>query len=49
LPPNGFEQFVLKPFAPFEEKLKEEGMQRAMSIIDALKTKTFEEVMNVWN
>lgn len=49
LPPNGFEQFVLKPFAPFEEKLRDEAIQKSLTIIEALKTKSFDEIMNMWN
>lgn len=49
LPPDGFQNFLLKPFAPFENDLKEQGIKKAVSIIEALKTKTFEEVMNEFN
>ncbi len=49
LPPDGFQNFLLKPFAPFENDLKEEGIKKVVSIIEALKTKTFEEVMNEFN
>ena len=49
LPPDGFQNFLLKPFAPFESELKEQGIKKALAIIEALKTKTFEEVMNEFN
>jgi PTH1 family peptidyl-tRNA hydrolase len=49
LPPDGFQNFLLKPFAPFESELKEQGIKKAVQIIDVLKTKTFEEVMNEFN
>lgn len=48
-PPDGFEKFLLSDFAPFETELREQGIKRAVEIIDALKTKTFEEVMNEFN
>lgn len=46
LPPDGFQNFLLKPFAPFELELKEEGIKKAVAIIEALKTETFQEIMN---
>lgn len=49
LPPNGFEQFVLKPFAPFEEEDKELAIKKALTIIEALKTKSFDEIMGEFN
>lgn len=49
LPPDGFQNFLLKPFAPFEGELKEQGIKKAVAIIEALKTKSFEEVMNEFN
>lgn len=49
LPPDGFQNFLLKPFAPFETELKEQGIKRAIQIIEALKTKKFEDVMNEFN
>lgn len=49
LPPKGFEQFVLKPFAPFEETLRDESIQKAIDIMSALKTMSYEEIMNRWN
>ncbi len=48
-PPDGFEKFLLSDFAPFEAELREQGIKRAIEIIDALKTKTFDEVMNQFN
>lgn len=48
-PPDGFEKFLLSDFAPMEAELKEQGIKRAVEIIDALKTKSFEEVMNKFN
>ncbi len=49
LPPDGFQNFLLKPFAPFEADLKEQGIKKAVAIIEALKAKNFEEVMNEFN
>ena len=49
LPPDGFQNFLLKPFAPFESELKEQGIKKAIQIIEALKTKKFEDVMNEFN
>jgi peptidyl-tRNA hydrolase, PTH1 family len=49
LPPDGFQNFLLKPFAPFENDLKEQGIKKAIQIIEALKTKKFEDVMNEFN
>ena len=49
LPPDGFQNFLLKPFAPFEKELKEQGIKKAVAIIDALKTKTFGEIMTEFN
>lgn len=49
LPPDGFQNFLLKPFAPFESELKEQGIKKAIEIIEALKTETFETVMNQFN
>ena len=48
-PPDGFEKFLLTDFAPMEIELKEQGINRAIEIIEALKVKTFEEVMNQFN
>ncbi len=49
LPPDGFQNFLLKPFAPFEAELKEQGIKKAVAIIEALKTKTFTEIMTEFN
>lgn len=49
LPPDGFQNFLLKPFAPFEAELKEQVIKKAVEIIEALKTETFENVMNQFN
>jgi PTH1 family peptidyl-tRNA hydrolase len=49
LPPDGFQNFLLKPFAPFESELKEQGIKKAVAIIEALKTKTFSEIMTEFN
>jgi len=48
-PPDGFEKFLLSDFAPMENELLEQGIKRAIEIIDALKTKSFEEVTNQFN
>lgn len=48
-PPDGFEKFLLSDFAPFEQELREQGIKKAVAIIEALKTKTFEEIMNAFN
>lgn len=49
LPPDGFQNFLLKPFAPFEVELKEQGIQKAVQILEALKIKNIQEIMNEWN
>lgn len=49
LPPTGFQDFLLKPFAPFETELKEQGIKKAIEIIEALKIKSFSEVMTEFN
>ena len=48
-PPDGFEKFLLSDFASMEDELKEKGIDRAIEIIDAMKTKSFDEVMNEYN
>lgn len=48
-PPSGFETFMLSPFAPMEKELKEEGIKKAVKIIEALSNNTFEEIMNLYN
>ncbi len=49
LPPDGFQNFLLKPFVPFETELKEQGIKKAAQIIEALKTKNFDEIMTEFN
>lgn len=49
LPPTGFQDFLLKPFAPFETELREQGIAKAITAIEYIQTKTFEEVMNEFN
>ncbi|MCC7436745.1 aminoacyl-tRNA hydrolase [Candidatus Nomurabacteria bacterium] len=49
LPPTGFQDFLLSNFVPFENELKEKGINKAVEIIEALKTKSFEDVMNEFN
>lgn len=49
LPPDGFQNFLLKPFAPFETELKEQGIKKAVAVIEALKTKNFIEIMTEFN
>ncbi len=49
LPPDGFQNFLLTSFAPFEKELKEKGIAKAVQIIEALKTKNFAEVMTEFN
>lgn len=49
LPPDGFQNFLLKPFAPFESALKMQGIKKAAAVIEALKSKSFEVVMNEFN
>lgn len=48
-PPDGFEKFLLSPFAPFEKEKLEEGINLAIKIIEDLKKMDFEEVMNKYN
>jgi peptidyl-tRNA hydrolase len=48
-PPDGFEKFLLSDFAPMEKELREQGIKRVIEIIEALKTKSFDEVMNEFN
>lgn len=49
LPPDGFQNFLLTNFAPFESELKEQGIKKAVEIIEVLKKETFENVMNQFN
>lgn len=44
-PPNGFETFMLSPFAPFEADLKKEGIEKAIRVIESLPQKSFEQIM----
>lgn len=48
-PPDGFEKFLLSNFAPMEMELKEQGINRAVEVIESLKTKSFDEAMNHFN
>ncbi len=48
-PPDGFEKFLLSDFAPMESELREQGIARAVEIIEVLQIMTFEEVMNKYN
>lgn len=48
-PPDGFEKFLLSDFAPFEKDKVAEGIAKTLAIVEDLKTKTFEEVMNLYN
>lgn len=48
-PPDGFEKFLLSDFAPMETELKEQGIKRAIEIIESLKTISFDEAMNKFN
>ncbi|HWC57998.1 MAG TPA: aminoacyl-tRNA hydrolase [Candidatus Paceibacterota bacterium] len=48
-PPHGFETFVLAPFAPQEEALKEQGIARAIEAIESLEKHSLSELMNTYN
>lgn len=48
-PPDGFEKFLLSDFAPFEKELLDQSINKALVIIEALQTKTPEEIMNLYN
>ncbi len=48
-PPDGYEKFLLSNFTSLEDELLKQGIGKAVEIIDALKTKTFDEVMNQYN
>lgn len=48
-PPNGFQNFLLSDFAPFEKEKKEEGIKKTLQILDELPKKTFEQLMNEFN
>jgi PTH1 family peptidyl-tRNA hydrolase len=49
LPPNGFETFLLSNFAPFEYELRDQGIGKAIKVIESLPHKTVEEIMNQYN
>lgn len=49
LPPHGFETFLLSNFAPFEKEKREEGIKKAITIIESFSNKTLEEIMNQYN
>lgn len=48
-PPDGFEKFLLSNFTPMEDELLKQGITKAVDIIAALKTHSFEELMNMYN
>jgi PTH1 family peptidyl-tRNA hydrolase len=48
-PPNGFETFMLSPFAPQEEELKEAGIAKAINVIESLPHKSASELMTEFN
>lgn len=48
-PPDGFQKFLLSDFAPFEVELKEQGIVKAIDIIEMLSTKSIEEIMTLVN
>ena len=49
LPPHGFEHFLLSNFAPQEDELVEQGITKAVTVLEQLGQKTFEEIMNAHN
>lgn len=49
VPPNGFETFLLSNFAPFEHELRDQGIEKAIQVIESLPHKTIEEIMNLYN
>ncbi len=49
LPPNGFETFLLSDFAPFEYELRDQGIGKAIKVIESLPFKSVEEIMNEHN
>ncbi len=49
LPPNGFETFLLSNFAPFEYELRDQGIGKAIKVIESLPFKAMEEIMNLYN
>jgi PTH1 family peptidyl-tRNA hydrolase len=48
-PPDGFEKFLLSNFAPFETELRDQGIDKAIKVIQSLPFKTVEELMNQHN
>lgn len=49
LPPNGFETFLLSNFAPFEDELRDQGIGKAIKVIEALPFKSTQDIMNEYN
>lgn len=49
LPPDGFQKFLLSNFAPFEKEKLEEGIVKAIAVIEALPHKSKEEIMTAFN
>lgn len=48
-PPNGFETFMLAPFAPFEAELRDQALEKAVTVIEQLPFKSKDEIMNLYN
>jgi PTH1 family peptidyl-tRNA hydrolase len=48
-PPDGFEKFMLAPFAPFETELRDQAIDQAIAVIESLPFKSKEEIMNLYN
>ncbi len=48
-PPDGFEKFLLSNFAPFENELRDQGIEKAVAVIEALPHKTAAEIMTLHN
>ncbi len=48
-PPDGFEKFLLSDFAPFELEKIDQGIKKAIEIINFLKIGNFEDAMNKFN
>lgn len=48
-PPDGFQKFLLSNFAPFEKEKFEEGIERAIAVIESLPHKSREEIMTAFN
>ncbi len=49
LPPKGFEHFLLSDFLSSEHELLKKGIEKSLTIIESLKTKSFDEIMNMYN